>query len=242
VRVGTKVFVNLSLADVIDGLIARTPRFTGSRDPFPYELMPVVGDDTDPISSAAFYPRVQRMLQDDDVLVIEAGSGQFIEGAFRLPSQVRTEAMCLWSSIGWGTPATLGVAMAEPAARVILITGDGAHQMTVNALADMGHHHARPVIFVLNNGVYGCEVTLHRQGMAYNQLPELDYSKIPAAFGCEGWLTKRVATVKDLDVALDELKSHNVGAYIEVMIPESESVPLPADVLDVMYKVGTPAP
>jgi len=29
------------------------------------------------------------------------------------------------------------MAMAEPERRVILITGDGAHQMTINALADM---------------------------------------------------------------------------------------------------------
>ena len=75
VRAGTKVFVNLSLEDVIDGLIARTPKFAGRHDPFPYDLMPLIGDDTDPISTAAFYPRVQRMLQNDDVLVIEAGSG-----------------------------------------------------------------------------------------------------------------------------------------------------------------------
>ena len=242
VRVGTKVFVNLSLEDVIDGLIARAPKFAGRHDPFTYDLMPLVGNDAGPISSAAFYPRVQRMLQNDDVLVIEAGSGVFVEAAFRLPRQVRSQAMTLWSSIGWGTPATLGMAMAEPETRVILITGDGSHQMTINALADMGHHGAKPVIFVLNNGVYGCEITLHKEGMPYNKLPELDYSKIPGAFGCGGWLTKRVATVKELDEALDELKAHNNGAYIEVMIPESESVPLPAGVLDAMYKLETPTP
>ncbi len=242
VRVGTKVFVNLSLEDVIDGLIARAPKFAGRHDPFTYDLMPLVGDDTGPISSAAFYPRVQRMLQNDDLLVIEAGSGVFVEAAFRLPGQVRSQAMTLWSSIGWGTPATLGMAMAEPETRVILITGDGSHQMTINALADMGHHGAKPVIFVLNNGVYGCEITLHKEGKSYNNLPELDYSEIPRAFGCRGWLTKRVATVKELDEVLDELKAHNNGAYIEVIIPESESVPLPADVLDAMYKLKTPTP
>lgn len=242
VRAGTTVFVNLGLEDVIDGLLARSPKFTGRQDPFTYDLMPLAGDDTSPISSAAFYPRVQRMLQSDDVLVIEAGSGVFVEAAFRLPGQVRSQAMTLWSSIGWGTPATLGMAMAEPGTRVILITGDGSHQMTINALADMGRHGAKPVIFVLNNGVYGCEITLHKEGMPYNNLPELDYSTIPAAFGCRGWLTRRVATVEELDQALGELKAHHNGAYIEVMIPESESVPLPADVLDEMYKLKTPAP
>jgi hypothetical protein len=38
------------------------------------------------------------------------------------------------------------------------------------------------------------------------------------------------------------LKAHNNGAYIEVMIPESESEPLPANVLDAMYKLKTPTP
>jgi len=59
-----------------------------------------------PISFRCVLSKGATNAQNDDVLVIER-VGQFVEAAFRLPGQVRSEAMCLWSSIGWGTPAAL---------------------------------------------------------------------------------------------------------------------------------------
>ena len=43
----------------------------------------------------------------------------------RLPAGVDAQAQGLWGSIGWATPAALGVAMAKTAGRTWLVTGDG---------------------------------------------------------------------------------------------------------------------
>ena len=44
----------------------------------------------------------------------------------------------LWASIGWATPAAFGAAIGAPDRRLILITGEGSHQMTVQEISQFG--------------------------------------------------------------------------------------------------------
>ena len=240
VRIGTKVFLNVAIDDVLDGLIAAiTPR-AGKVPAAAADLLEVVGADTDPTSSANFYPRLQRRLKSGDTLVIETGTSMFHLNGMRLPAGVRTEAQGLWGSIGWATPATLGIAMAKDSGRTWLVTGDGSHQLTLNELAVMGRYGVKPVIFVLNNGLYGIEDVISERGHAYDDLAQLHYHLLPAAFGCTDWLTARVTTVAELDEVLQAADAHAGAVYVEVMIPNEESQPLPPATIDRGYKLDTP--
>ena len=75
---------------------------------------------------------------------------------------------------------------------------------------------------------------------SYDDLAPVQSHLLPEAFGCKGWLTRKVATVAELDAALDAIDAHDGAAYIEVMIPDEESQPLPDDVIDRGYKLRTP--
>lgn len=92
------------------------------------------------------------------------------------------------------------------------------------------------------NGVHGVEITLSKAGNSYNDLPVINWHKVPEASGCNGWLARRVTTVEELEVVLHEVQTRDDGAYIEVKIPKSEMVPLPDDALDVTFKLVTPTP
>ena len=124
--------------------------------------------------------------------------------------------------------------------RTIMVTGDGAHQMTFNELAAMGRYGLKPIIFVLNNGIYGVEDVLSERGHDYDNLAAVDYHLLPKAMGCPDWLSCRVATVGELEAALAAIETSDSGAYIEVMIPEAESQPLPKEIIDQVYKFRTP--
>ena len=63
---------------------------------------------------------------------------------------------------------------------------------------------------------------------------------VPQAMGCTEWLSRRVSTVGELEDALAAINAGDAGAYIEVMIPESESQPLPKEIIDQVYKFRTP--
>ncbi len=239
VRSGTDVYVNVAIDDVLDGLIAAVaPR---TREPAPdADMIELAGSGADPTSSATFYPRLQRRLRAGDTLVIETGTCMLHLNGMRLPAGVGAQEQGLWGSIGWATPATLGVAMAKTSGRTWAVTGDGSHQLTLNELAVMGRYGIKPVIFVLNNGLYGIEDVISERGHEYDDLAPVQYHRLPAAFGCRDWLSVKVTTVAELEDALEAIDAHDGAAYIEVMIPDEESQPLPEDVIDRGYKLRTP--
>ena len=241
VRSGTNVYVNVALGDLLDVLTAKVTAHARAEAPA-YGELEMTGGPSDPTASPNFYPRLQRRLRAGDTLVIETGSCMFHLNPMRLPAGVGVEAQGLWGSIGWGTPATLGIAMAKTEGRTWLVTGDGSHQLTLNELAVMGRYGVAPVIFVLNNGLYGIEDVISERGHAYDDLAAVNYHLLPAAFGCKGWLSAKVTTVAELEKVLDDIDAHDGAAYIEVMIPNEESQPLPDDVIDRGYKLRTPAP
>lgn len=119
-----------------------------------------------------------------------------------LPAGVTAQGHGLCGSIDWATPAYLGVSMAKTSGRTIMVTGDGSHQLTLNELGPMGRYKAKPVIFVLNNGLYGVEDVISERGHPYDDLAKVNYHLLPQAFGCEGWLTMKVGTVAELEAAL----------------------------------------
>ncbi|MCB0923997.1 MAG: alpha-keto acid decarboxylase family protein [Mycobacterium sp.] len=239
VRSGTDVYLNVAIGDVLDALIAGvTPRERES-GPTPTELE-LVGAGDEPTSSANLYPRLQRRLRSGDTVVIETGTCMSHLNTMRLPAGVSAQGQGLWGSIGWATPATLGIAMAKTSGRTWCVTGDGSHQLTLNELAVMGRYGIAPVIIVLNNGLYGIEDIISERGHAYDDLAPVNYHLLPAAFGCTDWLSVKVRTVAELDAALDAVETHDGAVYIEVMIPDEESQPLPEDVIDRGYKLRTP--
>jgi indolepyruvate decarboxylase len=241
VRVGDKVFLHAALEDVLNALLERVTPRPGSHG-LAVDIPPVVGEAADPLSSATFYPRLRRQLRAGDTLLIETGTCLTHLLPMPLPKGVDAEVQGLWGSIGWGTPACMGAAMAKTSGRAWLVTGDGAHLLTLNELAVMGRYGVKPVLFVLNNGLYGIEDVISERGHGYDDLAKIHYHLLPEAFGCQGWLTAQVATVRELDEVLRRIDSHDGAVYVEVMIPNAESQPLPAATIDQSYKLRTPSP
>lgn len=248
VQAGDQVFTSVSLSEVLTGLIkrcqatsARTRQWGEQRPVQPEPLLPLSGDGHQPTGSASFYARLQRFLRPTDLLVTDTGTCLLKLNAMRLPDGVAIESQTLWGSIGWATPAALGCALADAERRVVLVTGDGAHQLTVQEIGVMGFTGAKPVVIVLNNGLYGVEALLSETGHAYNDLPPWRYAQLPEAFGCQGWWSGRVATVAELEQALTAINAHDGGAYLEVMIPPEESQPLAETLIETMHQTATPS-
>jgi indolepyruvate decarboxylase len=121
-----------------------------------------------------------------------------------------------------------------------MVTGDGSHQLTLNELAVMGRYGVKPRIFILNNGLYGVEDVISERGHAYDDLAAVNYHLLPEAFGCKGWIVAKVATNAELEAVLAKIAAEDAPAYVEVMIPNEESQPLPGEVIDSGYKLRTP--
>jgi indolepyruvate decarboxylase len=68
-------------------------------------------------------------------------------------------------------PAAVGAAVAAPDRRVVLVTGDGSHQLTAQEIGQFGRLGLKPVVFVLNNDGYLIERLLCKDpAIAYNDI------------------------------------------------------------------------
>jgi indolepyruvate decarboxylase len=148
-------------------------------------------------------------------------------GFARLPSGASFHNQTLWGSIGWATPAAFGAAVAAPHRRVVLFTGEGSHQLSVQELGQFARYGLRPIVFVLNNDGYLIERLLCKvPTLEYNDVAPWRYAELPHAFGCDDWFVARVSTCDELDRALAAASACETGAYIEVVTGAYEASPL----------------
>src|SRR5580704_1054301 len=103
----------------------------------------------------------------------------------------------------YATPAAFGAAVAAPNRRVVLITGEGSHQLTAQEINQFGRRGLKPILFVLNNLGYMIERLLCKDpDIEYNDLAQWHYADLPKALGCDDWFTARVTTCGEFDQAL----------------------------------------
>ena len=173
---------------------------------------------TEALTLKSFYNQLLNFLHPTDNFVVETGSSSLNLPKFPLPNGTKYHNQTLWGSIGWATPATLGVALADSARRVILVTGEGSHQLTLNDIGVMGRYEVNPIIFCVNNDGYMVERALELDpDPSYDDLAQLQYAKLPKIFGCKNWLELKVTTDQELAQAMEQARKHPHGVYIELV-------------------------
>jgi indolepyruvate decarboxylase len=124
---------------------------------------------------------------------------------------------------------------------VILVTGDGSHQLTATEIGIMGKYGVKPIILVANNRLFGIEEFLEENtSRNYNKIAQWRYADLPAAMGCQNWFTRIVRTNGELEEALEQARSSNRAAYIEVDLGEPLLTPLTRELLSKEYQLEPP--
>lgn len=226
VRVGRAVYPDVEMADMLRAL-TELPIRKNLPAPPAVGLGQPKGAPDEPISPEYLYPRWEAFLRENDILVAETGTSSMGLGFALMPSGSIFLNQTLWGAIGWATPASFGVSLAMPDRRVVLVTGEGSHQMTVQEISQFDRFGLKPIIFCLNNQGYLIERLLCKDPMiAYNDLPQWNYAQLPQALGLKNWFTARVTTNGELDAAMRQAEAHDGGAYIEVVTGMMASSPL----------------
>jgi indolepyruvate decarboxylase len=226
-RVGSKVYPNVEMKDILAELTRRVTKRARKPSIKPDSLGAIAGRGSDPIIADALYPRWANFLKPNDILIAETGTCSMGLGFALMPKGATFHNQTLWGSIGWATPAAFGAAVAAPDRRVVLVTGEGSHQLTAQEIGQFARRGLKPIVFVLNNSGYLIERLLCKNpDSAYNDLAQWRYSELPRALGCEGWFTARVTTCGEFDKALKTAGEGNGAAYIEVVTDKYAASPL----------------
>ena len=239
-RVGWSYYSGITLADFLEGLLARFEADAG----FPRALdRAVPGDEDEDEDEAAgdgltynrFYRELTSYLKhesllDETVLVLGESTSLYVFGnLFGLPRDSFV-AQAAWGSLGHETGCALGVALGS-GKRPFVVAGDGGFMMICQEVSSLVRAESNAIVFVMSNKGYAIEqafvdlaaFTPEGAFAPFDVLPDWDYCALAKAFGAKGY---RVETRADLASVLDELKSlEGVPALVEVVIPEKDLAP-----------------
>lgn len=172
---------------------------------------------------------VTERLTPDDILSSDVGQHQMIAA-----QQARFEKPRRWlnsgglGTMGFGFPAAIGAAMAEPAVRSVVIAGDGGFQMTLQELATLKHYDIRNVkICIINNSFLGMvrqwQELFHEKRYSEVWLGDSnpDFIKLAAAYDVPAY---RATNAEELPAAIDAWLADPKSALLEVVVPNEHGV------------------
>lgn len=220
-------FAPLNMADALGELEALFGRYGAgwalAPQPQPVETADARAD----ISQSAFWQAMQRFLQPGDIILADQGTAAFGAAALRLPSGAQLLVQPLWGSIGYTLPAAFGAQTAAPAQRVILITGDGSAQLTIQELGSMLRDRQTPIIFLLNNEGYTVERAIHGATQRYNDIAQWNWTALPQALCLHGQAQSwRVTECVQLEEVMARLQAPDYLTLVEVVMPKDDLPPL----------------
>ncbi|KJR46817.1 Acetolactate synthase large subunit [Desulfosporosinus sp. I2] len=133
---------------------------------------------------------------------------------------------CGLGAMGYGLPAAVGAQFARPEDRVILITGDGSLQMSIQELGTVAQNKLPIKIILLNNGVLGMVRQWQKMFYAerYSQIQlqgNPDFVKVAEAYGIHGI---HVNSVEEVRSAIEEAFNHPGPVLVDIKISMDEDV------------------
>ncbi len=231
VKIGKALYENIRMEDALNEITSSTCLVDPSIRTLAFPYDNCSAPTTALLTAAYYYPRIQQMLRENDIVLAESGTYSNGLTQLRLKKGVTYITQGGWGSIGYATPSAFGACTAAPERRVMLFTGDGALQLTVQEISSMLQNNCHPIIFILNNNGYTIERFINTPSeVKYNDIPSWDYLKLPEAFGSEAF-TARTSTEAELDEAI---------TLAEQLQPEKlciiEIVAQPMDAPELLYK------
>ena len=150
------------------------------------------------ITMKRLFQRINETLGDNMVVVADVGDSLFAASDLTIHQHTEFLAPAYYTSMGFAMPAAVGVQVANPKLRPIVLVGDGAFQMTCMELSTALYLGFNPVVLVLNNRGYTTERFL--QDGPFNDIPLWNYHKLPELFR-GGWGFE-IRTEGELDQSL----------------------------------------
>lgn len=128
-------------------------------------------------------------------------------------------------TMGFGVPAAMGVAFAEPGRTVVSVSGDGGFQMTIQELGTIAQYKLPVKMILLNNQYLGMvrqwQELFFDGRYASTGLTNPDFGKIAEGFGVP---SKKITEREDLDQALDDLLAKEGPCLLEIEVRQEGNI------------------
>ncbi|WP_211046162.1 acetolactate synthase large subunit [Pectobacterium versatile] len=226
------VAINADVAQALDQLlphIASQQRdvwrttVRGLQQEFPFSMP---GAD-DPLSHYGLVQATAQALTDDAIITTDVGQHQmWVAQSYplRRPRQWLTSGG--FGTMGFGLPAAIGAALAEPDRTVVCFSGDGSLMMNIQEMATAAEEGLNVKIVLMNNQSLGLvhqqqDMFFQKRIFAADYRYSANFLAIAAGFG---FATCDLNAAADPQAALQEMLNQPGPALIHVLIDANEKV------------------
>ncbi|MEI7075840.1 acetolactate synthase large subunit [Pectobacterium versatile] len=226
------VAINADVAQALDQLLPHIApqqrdvwRTTvrGLQQEFPFSMP---GAD-DPLSHYGLVQATAQALTDDAIITTDVGQHQmWVAQSYplRRPRQWLTSGG--FGTMGFGLPAAIGAALAEPNRTVVCFSGDGSLMMNIQEMATAAEEGLNVKIVLMNNQSLGLvhqqqDMFFQKRIFAADYRYSANFLAIAAGFG---FATCDLNAAADPQAALQEMLNQPGPALIHVLIDANEKV------------------
>jgi benzoylformate decarboxylase len=187
--------------------------------------LPAIPRAVDPIPVDFLLHTLSEAMPDDAALVEEAPSHRPAMQNF-MPMRGQDSFYTMASGgLGYGLPASVGIALGRPNIRTVCLVGDGSAMYSIQALWTAAQRKLALTVVVINNAGYGAMRSFSQVMQVRNvpglDLPGIDFVRIAQGLGCDA---VRVTKSSELAPALQHGLAHDGVSLIEVIV--DSAVPL----------------
>lgn len=173
------------------------------------------------ITTSRFFDKINSILTKDMAIIADTGESLFGSADLFVHHQNNFISPAFYTSMGTAIPGGLGVQLAKPNIRPVVLVGDGAFQMSCSELSTIVARKLNPIVFVLNNGGYATERVI--LDGPFNDIPNWEYHKIVDLIG--GGRGTKVSTEDELDEAVGLALQSKVLSVINVVLKRGDLSP-----------------
>ena len=128
-------------------------------------------------------------------------------------------------TMGFGLPAAIGAKFGTPDRQVVVFTGDGGMQMTIQELGTIAQENLAVKIVILNNHFLGMvrqwQELFFEKRYSFTEILSPDFVKVADAYGIPG---RSVHNRSELESAMSMMIDHKGPYLLEVMIEKEDNI------------------
>ena len=190
----------------------------------PNNSLTIPQDNTDP---QCIMHAIHQAAGNDTIVVTDVGQHQMWAAQFYpivRPRQFLTSGGL--GTMGFGLPAAIGAALANPELKIVVISGDGSILMNLQEMATLAEENLNIAVIILNNGALGLvrqqqELFYDAKYVASRFNAKPDFSIIAAGFGIRSYsIHKTDNTNEILSLAMAE----KTPCVVDIEVPEEKNV------------------
>jgi benzoylformate decarboxylase len=189
------------------------------RDPRPRLTPPALPEGAGRITTAALLDAVARHRAPGSPVVEEAPTARGPLPVYLPVDTANTFFTCASGGLGFGLPASVGVAMARPYERTVALIGDGSAMYSIPALFSAAREKANVTIIIINNRRYaaldGFASHFGLNSVLGTDLDGIDFVRIAEA---QGVTASRVESPLELDGAVRAALAVQGPYLLEVVV------------------------